>query len=168
MLFPVSDAVNVRAARDEDGPGLISLIRAVFDEYPGCVLDVENEAPELLEIATHFKRGGGEFWIAEDAQRSVVGSVGWLPAQAVSGIELRKLYVADAQRKRGLGSELCSLIEREATRRGAEFVDLWSDTRFETAHHFYERRGFSRGSETRELGDLSASVEYYYRLRLAV
>lgn len=159
-----ADGVRIRAARDADAHALITLVGACFAEYPGCVLDVDGEIPELRRIASAFAEWGGAFWVAERDGR-VVGSVGWAPA-AGGGIELRKLYVDASARRRGLGHRLCELVERAGRELGAPFVELWSDTRFETAHLVYEKRGYVRGPETRELFDRSDTVEYHYRLDL--
>jgi putative acetyltransferase len=162
---PFDPVEIVRDARDADAEGLIELIGAVFAEYPGCVLDVDGEIPELRAIRTAFEGWGGRFWVAELEGR-IVGSVGLVPAQAGRGAELRKLYVACECRRSGLGGALCARVEQEARARGAHFVELWSDTRFEDAHRLYEGRGYRRGPHTRELHDLSRSVEYYYRKEL--
>ena len=155
----------IRAARDDDAEALIALIAAVFEEYPGCILDVDGEAPELRAIATASARRGGGFWVEEEGSR-VVGSVGLSPVPETDGIELLKLYVAREARRKGLGERLVRFVEQEARRRGALFLELWTDTRFRDAHRLYERLGFRGGAETRELHDRSASVEYYYRLEL--
>jgi putative acetyltransferase len=163
-------AFAVRDAEDGDAEQLIALIGGVFAEYPGCILDVEGELPELLSIATAFRAWGGRFWVAEQEGR-VVGCIG---ARSRGGaperpwsVELCKLYVAREARRRGLGGALCALVEEEARARGAAFVELWSDTRFKDAHRLYERRGYARGPETRELHDRSASVEHFFRLDLS-
>lgn len=170
---------EIRDARDDDGPALIAIIGGAFTDYPGCVLDVDGEMPELRAIATSFQRIGGRFWVAAAGER-VLGCVGLSPSAtpppdlstpAPPGVELRKLYVDRSQRRAGIGRALCDEVEREARARGAAFVELWTDTRFETAHRLYEARGYvagTRGGEriTRDLHDQSASVEYYYRLAL--
>ena len=63
------EPVEIRAARDADADELIALIGAVFDEYPGCVLDVDGEMPELRAIASAFNAASGRFWVAEQAGR---------------------------------------------------------------------------------------------------
>ncbi len=143
----------------------MALIEAVFAEYEGCVFDVDGEMPELRRIASAFAEHGGRFWIAERDAR-VVGSVGVAPAHDPGGVELKKLYVAASERRSGLGGRLCDRVVAEARARGARFIDLWSDTKFETAHAFYERRGWSRDGTTRELHDKSETVEYYFRREL--
>ena len=154
---------ELRTARDADGTELIELIERVWDEYSGCVMDVDGEVPELRRIASAHAEWSGDFRVAE-RQGRIVGCVGWRPAEQGRGLELSKLYVAASARRRGLASTLCSLVERAAS--GLDFVHLWTDTRFEDAHRLYERRGYRRGPELRELHDLSGTVEYYYRLSL--
>ncbi len=156
----------LRDARDDDEKGLIALIGGVFVEYPGCVLDVDGEMPELREIRSYFARHEGRFWVAEQ-DGEIVGSIGLTVATDSTGIELKKLYVRNSQRKQGLGGRLTDLVEAEAAERHARFIDLWSDTRFTTAHAFYERRGFVRGPNTRELHDKSDTVEFYFVKRLS-
>ncbi|MBI4953849.1 MAG: GNAT family N-acetyltransferase [Myxococcales bacterium] len=160
---------GLRPARDADGAGVIALLGAVFAEYPGCVLDVDGEMPELRAIATWFARAGGRFYVVEragaDGRAEIVASVGHTPSGR-SGLELRKLYVASRARRGGLGSALCALVESSGRAAGARFVELWSDTRFLDAHRLYERRGYRRGPATRELHDRSASVEHYFRKEL--
>ena len=53
-----------------------------------------------------------------------------------------------------------------AESRGARFVELWSDTRFADAHRLYERLGYRKSGVTRELHDMSGSVEYHFRKEL--
>lgn len=157
--------VLIRDARDADGEDLIALIEACWADYPGCVLDVDGELPELKAIASHHAARGGRFWVVPSGGR-VIASVGMAPAVAGSGIELHKLYVHPTVQRRGLGERLALMVEDEARRMGAGFIELWSDTRFTRAHRLYERLGYRRGPRTRALHDLSNSVEYCYRKML--
>jgi putative acetyltransferase len=166
--LPMTSPLQIRAARDTDAAGLIELIGSAYAEYPGCVLDVDGEEPDLRAIASAYGRKGGGFWVAiEPHGGTLVGSAGWLPSSSQAGwIELRKLYVARAQRRRGLASELCTLVESVARERGAVGISLWSDTRFLDAHRFYAARGYQQRPETRALNDLSNSIEYGFTKRL--
>lgn len=158
------DETVIVPARDEDGEALGVLIERIFGEYEG-VLFVLAEMPELRCPASSFARAGGRFWTARHAG-TVVGCVGFTPAADQAGIELRKLYVSREQRRSGLGARLVELVERAATERGAGFIELWSDVKFQTAHRFYERRGYVPGAQTRRLNDLSDTVERYFRKTL--
>jgi putative acetyltransferase len=156
--------VSFRDAVDADSEALIALISGVFDEYPGCVTDVDGEMPELRAIASHFRRLEGCFRVAERAG-SVVGCIGFAPLRN-GGVQLHKLYVRADCRRRGIGAALCDFVEATAAAQKATHVELWSDTRFETAHRMYEGRGYHRGPETRELHDKSNTVEYFFRKEL--
>lgn len=154
-----SDAV-FREARDADAEAVIALVAAAYAEYPGCVLDVDGELPELRAPASAHAAAGGGFWVAElDGQ--VAASAGWQPLDN-GGIELLKLYVAPAARGQGLGRRLVELVCAEGRKAGAGHVELWTDTRFTAAHSLYERLGFARSPGSRQLDDLSRSREYHY------
>jgi putative acetyltransferase len=155
----------VRAARDSDSEQLIRLIGSVFAEYEGCVLDVDGELPELRAPETHFRRKHGKLWVA-DVDDTVVGSLGLVPAHDAAGVELQKVYVLKHHRRLGIARRLYERAYAEALSRRARFIELWTDTRFESGHRFYEGMGFLRSHRTRELHDLSHSVEYHYRLEL--
>jgi GNAT superfamily N-acetyltransferase len=155
----MSDIV-IRSARDEDSEGLIRMIDAVFSEYPGCILDVDAEMPELRVPASAADTDSGRWWVAE-RNGEIVGSVAVVPEE--DGIlELKKLYVSSAARRNGLGARLVSLAESEARERRAVQMVLWTDTRFKDAHRLYERLGFVRAPRTRVLNDLSNTVEFHY------
>jgi len=164
--------MTIVPARDEDGPELIRLIASVFDEYPGCVLDVEGEEPDLLEIATAFGERDGRFWVAVEGDsptapaRRVVGCVGYQPSSPAVA-EVKKLYVDAAHRRQGIGERLLAEVLRVATEQGQSVVECWSDTRFSEGHAFYERHGFVATGATRELGDRSATTEKHFRRFLA-
>jgi putative acetyltransferase len=163
------EALLTRPARDSDRDGLIQLIAGAYAEYPGCILDVEREEPDLLAIASAYARHAGEFWVTIDpANGRLVASAGWVPSPAPEyrgWLQMRKVYVESARRRAGLASALLDRIESAARANQAPGVELWSDTRFLAAHRFYERRGFTRGLATRELFDLSQSRELHFEKR---
>ena len=152
--------VVFREALDSDADAVIALLSAIYAEYPGCILDVAGEAPELLALASSHRAMGGKFWLAERAGK-VLGCVGWRPLED-GAVELLKLYVDAEARGGGLGRRLVGIVCAEARKRGAARVELWTDTRFQTAHRLYELLGFRREPGMRQLNDLSRSVEYHY------
>lgn len=170
----------MRAAEDRDSAGVIDLIARVFDEYPGCVLDVDLEEPELRAPRSSFDR----FWVLETRasgthRGAIVGCVGLglpkpaaLPDSAALHhddgklAELKKLYLDRAWRGRRLGAQLVAVVEDEARAAGAAVLELWTDTRFVTAHAVYERLGYRRSGAERELRDLSHTTEFHFTKRL--
>lgn len=150
----------VRSATDADSAALIALIERCWAEYPGCVMDVDNEEPWLRTPASAYAGKGGVFEVVE-LDGEVVACVGLQP-EDVAAVSLHSLYVAESARRRGLGAELVGRVEAEARRRGATRVELWSDSRFTDAHRLYSRLGYRRLPGTRELHDRSNTVELHF------
>jgi putative acetyltransferase len=151
---------SVRPATDTDAAGVIDLIARVFAEYPGCVLDVDREEPELRTPASSFDR----FWVVEE-EGAVVACIAC--ALHADDVELEKLYVDRPARGRGLARRLVALVEQAAREHGAGLIELWSDTRFTDAHAMYEHLGYERTGRTRDLHDLSNTSEYHFVKRLS-
>lgn len=165
----MNEAANrlvVRPVEDGDSGELIALIDMVFGEYPNCVLDVDNEMPELKAPARAAKESDARWWVAE-AGGAIVASCAVEPEENVETLELKRLYVAKDARRRGLAAHFIDLAEREARNRGAKRIVLWSDTRFSDAHRLYERLGYARQPRTRALPDISKSIEFQYLKDLA-
>lgn len=150
--------LTTRAATDEDADALIALVGAAYDEYPGCVLDLDDLDVDLLAPASTISRIGGRWWVVTDGDR-VVGTVAAGPLDASGALELKRLYVAATHRRRGLASHLGGLVEERARELGASRVVLWSDSRFLDAHQLYARLGYVDTGERRELHDLSHTTE---------
>lgn len=155
--------LTLRAARDTDGDALRAVLAAVFAEYPGCLF-VRDELPELEAPATYFREHGGALWVLEH-EGEVRGCIGTTPAESALW-ELKKLYLLPVLRGRRVSRVLIETVESHAVERGARAMHLWTDTRFETAHRVYERCGYVRLADTRELHDASFTVEYHYRKAL--
>lgn len=166
-IIASSAGLVLRHARDDDADAIISLVSAVWSEYPGKILVAETDMPELLQPATSYARCDGRFWVLE-ANGRIIGTVALQPSEEPGVVELQKLYVARGLRRNGAGSFLCNLVEREARQRGAHAVELWSDVKLRDAHRRYEQLGYRRGPEIRQRDDTSHTVQYYYRKPIAV
>ncbi|MFC5066607.1 GNAT family N-acetyltransferase [Flaviflagellibacter deserti] len=153
--------VVLREARDEDGRGIRDLIAGVFAEYPDLVF-LDEEFPELARAATNYRNMGGRLWVLEDG-REIIGSIAIVRSGEPGIDELFKFYLHKSRRGSGLADVLFGKALDFARSRGSKGIVLWTDTRFVSGHRFYEKNGFIRGREERELGDASNSREYVYR-----
>ena len=161
MNAPAMPVRAVRPVQDSDAQDLFGLLSLCFADYPGCFVDPHDDLPELRAPATAIAQKGGAFWVAEDERGRVRGCVAVdFPEPGIA--ELHRLYVRPDQRRRGLGEGLVRLAEDYARGRGATRMVFWSDTRFTTAHRLYERLGYEQVGGTRDLGDISNSVEYRF------
>ncbi len=153
-------AWRIRAGRDSDGAALIALIWACWSAYPGVRMDVDAEMPELHALATYYGARGGALWVAESAG-VLSGMIAVRPLEGRCW-EICRVYVDPTLHGAGLGHALLDRAERHAIAAGADRLVLWSDTRFDRAHRFYEKRSFVRHAPVRVLDDISNSLEYGY------
>ena len=154
------ESMALRAGRDEDAEGFIALIAACWAEYPGNILDVDGENPELRALATYFAENGGALWSVEQGG-AITGMLGTRPLG--DGVwELCKVYTAPRLRGTGLAQRMIETAENFARAQGGRRMKLWSDTRFDRAHHFYEKQSYVRAGALRVLNDLSNSIEFVY------
>ncbi|MBY0612300.1 MAG: GNAT family N-acetyltransferase [Beijerinckiaceae bacterium] len=153
--------IQLRAVRDADAQDLFGLITLCFADYPGCFVDPHDDLPDLVAPAKTIEGKNGGFWVIEDERGRVAACCAIdFPQDGVA--EVHRLYVRPDMRRGGLAQRLMERCETFARERGAGRIILWSDTRFETAHRFYARRGYRRGPEPRSLDDISHSLEYFF------
>jgi GNAT superfamily N-acetyltransferase len=150
----------IRSGLDADGPAMIALIWACWLAYPGVKMDVDREMPELHALATYYAGQGGSLWVAE-IDGAVAGMIAVRPLEQATW-EICRVYVDPTLHGAGLGHALLDLAERHAIKAGAERLALWSDTRFDRAHRFYEKRSYVRHGPVRVLHDISNSLEFGY------
>jgi ribosomal protein S18 acetylase RimI-like enzyme len=156
----VAPAWSIRPGRDADGPAIIALIGACWSAYPGLKMDVDGEMPELHALATYYAEQGGALWIARFGY-SVTGMIAVRPLDRGT-VEICRVYTHPSLHGSGLGHALLDTAEAHAIASGAEKLVLWSDTRFDRAHRFYERRSYVRRGAVRVLDDISNSLEFGY------
>ncbi len=151
---------GLRPGRDADADGFVALIGACWSLYPGCVLDVDGEEPALRALASYYAGQGGALWVAERAG-AVVGMIATKPLDGGTW-EICKVYVAPDLHGHGVGPALLAQAEAHAIASGATRLALWSDTRFDRAHRFYEKQSYVRSGPIRVLHDISNSLEFAY------
>lgn len=164
-LAPKLQLPKIMPARDEHCDGIIDLIGACYSDYAGCYLDPRSEIPVIKKLARHYQDANGRLWVAMEGHR-VVGCIGYKASAQADGVEVQKLYTDKNYRGTGLGARLLDLVEDQAATQRAAFIDLWSDTRFTTAHKFYEKHGYMKQLRLRALPDVSNTIEYYFSKKL--
>ena len=152
--------MNLRLARNKDSEQIIKLIRKCFKDYQNCLLDVDNDSPELKYIYTYFRRQRGKFWVVEDKNK-IIGCMGYLPSKK-NEIEIHKLYIDQKFRRKGLAKHLVQKVENIAVRENKSKIILWTDTRFKEAHKMYLKMDYEKLKKTRRLYDISDTVEYNF------
>ncbi len=152
--------IRLRPGQDCDTAGFIALISACWSQYPGIVFDVDAEMPELRALASHYIDKGGALWAAE-ARGQIIGMVATVPRDSDTW-EICRVYTLPSTHGSGLGERLLTTAETHARNAGARHLVLWSDTRFDRAHRFYEKHSYIRHGPIRVLHDISNSLEFGY------
>jgi GNAT superfamily N-acetyltransferase len=147
---------HIRPGRDADD--FPALIAACWAQYPGLVVDLDGEDRDLRALATYYSTGA--LWAAE-ANDEVLGMIATRPLEAGTW-EICRVYVHPEHHGSGLAHRLLDTAEAHAIAAGATRLELWSDTRFDRAHRFYEKRSYVRRGPIRVLNDRAQSLEFAY------
>jgi GNAT superfamily N-acetyltransferase len=154
----------IRAFRPEDKPGVVAVIKSVYDDYH-YIVDFDHFEADLVDIQSTYQDAGGEFWVAEDAG-VVAGSVGVLPHEGDT-CELKRLYVGKAYRRCGLATRLLATARGWAIANGYRRMVLWSDVLLTAAHGLYLKTGFRALPGTRAVDPTNpTSVERFFEINL--
>ncbi len=154
----------IRTFRPEDKPGVVAVIKSVYDDY-NYVVDFDEFEADLVDVQSTYQDAGGEFWVADD-RGLIAGSVGILPHEGDT-CELKRLYVGHAYRRRGLATRLLATARGWAMSRGFRRMVLWSDVLLTAAHALYLKKGFRPAAGTRAIDPTNpTSVERFFEIDL--
>ena len=143
---------QIRRAEQKDAPHISKIIRSLgyFSQIESDPLEVtlervENHLKMCIENDSH------SIYVAEDSKGKIVGygSIHWLPYLILNGPEgyLSELFVDEASRGHGIGSQILEVIKAEARSRGCARLMLLNLQKRES----YQRRFYSKnGWEERE------------------
>jgi GNAT superfamily N-acetyltransferase len=130
---PTGDLL-VRPFEWADWPALWAVRHAQLGEYgieldpatipPGPQADTENDPEwDFHCIEDVYLSGAGNFWLGWDRGHPV----GYVGGQDVGGaIELRRMYVQAACRRRGVGTALVQALMAHSHARGVSAIELWT------------------------------------------
>lgn len=154
-------ALELRPVRESDLSGLYQMVEEIFASY-GLQVDPEFDAPGLQQAHLLAQKTGGEFWVLVEGDQVRASCALWLLQEWA---ELKTLYVHPSLRRMGWGARITNLVTLRSRASGRPELQLWSDTRFESAHRLYRRLGFEPMGE-RALDDINDSREYGFRMSL--
>ncbi len=153
---------QIRNATDADSKGIIWLIDSVLGEWNDSVC-LDDSEKDLLGIEQFFWNCGGAFFVLE--QESEIGGTHAVLAVGLhAGLcTFKRLYLDKSLRGKGAGIYLMQWNIDWSRERGFRKIEFWSDTRFERAHQFFEKFGFVKSGEPREMNDSHETYwEYYF------
>lgn len=123
---------------------IIALILQIQQEEFGIAI-TRKDQPDLEAIDHFYQQGGGNFWLAVNADNQVVGSIA-LKAIANQNLVLRKMFVR--QDSRGKEKNVAATLLRQAIDYaqavGANEIYLGTTDKYLAAHRFYEKNNFRK------------------------
>ena len=156
-----SEKTVLRRANADDSSQLYSIIREVF-EYYKLELNAREKVPDILDIPSYYSNGHQALYVASN-NGTCLGCAAIEIGNSSTSALLKRVYIAPKYWNEGLDSRLINHAMNEARQKNVNYIDIWTDTRFERAHSFYEELGFVYTGRVRPLFDSNKSFEYQYR-----
>ena len=135
---------RIRLARAEDAPAIAVLLATLGDLPMLAGEDVADVAARHVPAAV-ASPGTTLLLVEDDGGLIGYANVHWVHDLFMPGPEgyLSELFILDAHRGRGIGSELLAMIETEARERGAFRLSLLNAKRRASyERRFYEQHGW--------------------------
>lgn len=132
--------MNVRPYQADDYQKLISFLKGAFFEMGNEFLP-DGKDSDIRDIDRVYLQNTGSFYVI-DERGEICGCVG-VRQFSDEVAELKRLYVAQKCRSRGLGQVLCLNAIRDAGGFGYKFLRLDTTTKSKAALALFKKLGFS-------------------------
>jgi putative acetyltransferase len=126
------------ALESVDQPEIIQLI-SELDAYQGALYPAESNYHLSVEA---LKATNVLFAVARDDERVVIGCGAVVLLDGYG--ELKRMFVPQAQRGRGVATAIITYLEAHAVQRNCAVLRLETGIHQPEAHRLYERAGFER------------------------
>lgn len=142
MSHPTPEAL-IRPYEPHDLDGIRALIPPIQRQEFDIPITWEDQS-DLHDIPAFYRRGKGEFWVAE-AEGMVVGTIALIDIGG-GDAALRKMFVHRDWRggARGVAASLLQTLLGHGKARHLHSIYLGTTDKFLAAHRFYEKHGFDR------------------------
>jgi len=145
--------IQIRKDEVQDGADLAELLRSLdfFDHLQAEAYQTTQE-----RVARHLAMGEAEnshsIFVAQNSAGEIVGygAVHWLPYLILTGPEgyISELFIREAYRGQGIGSQLLRVIKVEAQQRGCSRLMLLNRRQRESyQRQFYAKQGWAEREE---------------------
>lgn len=137
--------VVIRDWQPSDRHPAAALIGAVLGEY-GLAQEADGADWDAWNVEAAYWQTSGQFWVVE-CQANVVGTAGFYPInRSVGSVEIRKMYLHQDVRGKGLGRYLLNALEQAIALQG--YQQIWIETAsvLKEAVRLYETSGYQRAS----------------------
>lgn len=143
----MSNAIAIRRFQERDAGAVRALFLAVNEQLAPPTMKAAFRAyaeravrEEIGRISAYYGARGGAFFVAE-ADGAILGMFGLEP-HADGGMELRRMYVAPAARRRGLARRMLAVAEDWCRDGGITALHLSTSELQREALAFYRNAGY--------------------------
>jgi putative acetyltransferase len=151
---------RLKLANNNDCEKIANLVYDVLKEY-NLKPDPDATDADLKDIEQSYFERGGTFYVLEERDGSIAGAYGLYPIDSQT-CELRKMYLHNSHRGRGLGKFLMDSALSEARQLGFKRMILETASVLKEAISLYKSYGFAEY----EPEHLSSRCDQAYLLEL--
>ncbi len=130
----------MRCADNRDCPGIAELVFTILREY-NLAPDPECTDADIKDIEESYLKRGGAFCVLEDRPGSIIGAYGLYRIDQTT-CELRKMYLQELFRGKGLGKLLLDDALEKARQMGFKKITLETASVLTEAISLYRIYGF--------------------------
>lgn len=141
----MSQIFKIREFDRSDSVKVIKLISDIIVNEFKFKLEFDSLDSDLLDIIEHYnKSDGGCFWVAENINTQIVGTIAVrnLKQQLASTCELKRMYVLQEFRRLGIGKRMLEIAIDFSKSVGYLRIVLDSSKYLQAARNLYLKNGF--------------------------
>jgi N-acetylglutamate synthase-like GNAT family acetyltransferase len=105
-------------------------------------ITAETNAGVLKAEEEFYYNNSYNFWYAVNAEGKILGSIGLKKINRQYG-EIKKLFMIKEYRSKGVAQKLMETLLKAASKHQFKFLILGTVDKFEAAHKFYDKYGFT-------------------------
>ncbi|MDA9774067.1 GNAT family N-acetyltransferase [Saprospiraceae bacterium] len=144
MTFGYKDNFHFRSIRIEDEKKVRNIIFPILKSY-GLALDLNGVDSDLMNITEHYRQG--LFGVVElEGSKELIGSFALYP-MGNGVVELRKMYLLEEYRGKGIGKWIITFCENYAKEQSYKKVILETASVLKGAIILYRKLGYMESKE---------------------
>ena len=134
--------IKIQPFENQDTSQIVNLILNIQQNEFQVPITI-NEQQDLLNIASFYQQGKGNFWVAK-SDEEVVGTIALIDCGEDVGT-IRKMFVKKEFRGKefGIAQRLLDILEESSRENDIKNLYLGTLERLQAAIRFYERNGFT-------------------------